>query len=56
MATTLRDTRNTPREFHAVVCIERRRSTPSADLALPISVFSVPEPETEDVLYISGKF
>jgi len=56
MATTLHDTQNTPREFRAVVCVERRRSTPPADLALPISVFPMPEPETEDVPYISGKF
>jgi len=56
MANTLRDTQNTSREFRAVVCIERRYNTPPADLALPSSVFPMPEPEIEDILYISGKF
>jgi hypothetical protein len=52
--TTLRDSQNTPTEFRAVVCLERKTSTPPADLALPMSVFPMPEPEI-DVQYISGK-
>ena len=55
MAETLRDTQNTPREFRATLCIERRSSTPPADFALPILFFRKPETDSR-FPYISGKF